>query len=175
MSSLLNGFLYIFQESVERIMNDSWSGDCLSYIPQFQEVLAQSTDIKLNLYTCALKNLDVLGHSSYPWSHDEDSVYHGVVIHPGTLPGGTITPINEGDNLVHEVGGCCSKLQKYSCHDDSFKNTVATTLPRTFFLQVKRSGFKVDFTKLFHKCGELFSKLRCKVRDINHVFDLCLI
>lgn len=94
---------------MERIINDTWSSDCLSYISQFQEVLATSTDIKLNLYTCVFKDLNVLGHSSYPWSHSEDSVYHGVLIHPGTLPGGTVPPLNEGDNLVHEV----VKMLKY--------------------------------------------------------------
>jgi hypothetical protein len=95
-------------------MNETWSSDCLSYIPQFQEILAQSTDMKLNLYTCALKDLNVLGHASYPWSHDEDSVYNGVVINPGTLPGGAISPINEGDNLVHEVGFYHFKVYKPS-------------------------------------------------------------
>ena len=89
---------------MERITNDTWTSNCLSYIPVFQQNLAQTTDVKLNLYTCAFQDLNTLGHSSYPWSHDEDSVYNGVVIHPGTLPGGVIAPLNEGDNLVHEVG-----------------------------------------------------------------------
>ena len=113
---------------MERVINDSWSRDCLSHMPQFQEILARSTDIKLNLYTCTLRNLNVLGHSSYPWSHEEDSVYHGVVIHTGTLPGGTISPINEGDNLVHEVSDFC-KLK--TCHTvtthDSNKNHFLTS------------------------------------------------
>ncbi|CAB4018960.1 zinc metalloprotease [Paramuricea clavata] len=127
-----NTSLIFKTESVERIMNETWSSDCLSYIPQFQEILAQSTDMKLNLYTCALKNLNVLGHASYPWSHDEDSVYHGVVIHPGTLPGGAISPINEGDNLVHEVGHYFGLLHTFEggCEGgDSVADTPATAYP----------------------------------------------
>ena len=116
-------------------MNDSWSSDCFSYMTQFQEILAQSTDIKLNLYTCALKGLEVLGHSSYPWSHEEDSVYHGVVIHPGTLPGGTISPINEGDNLVHEVSDFVRRRTK-SRH--------SITEPKTLSFGIKRSRFSLN-------------------------------
>lgn len=88
---------------MERIVNDTWTSDCLFYLAQFQAILAKSTDRKLNLYTCEFSYSDVIGNAAFPWLHEEDSVYNGVTIHPGTLPGGTLKPVNEGDNLVHEV------------------------------------------------------------------------
>ncbi|XP_028397800.1 uncharacterized protein LOC114521531 [Dendronephthya gigantea] len=127
-----NTSLIFKMDSVKRVINDTWTMDCLGYITQFQEILAESTDVKLNLYTCLLKDPNVLGHSSYPWSHDEDSVYNGVIIHPGTLPGGDISPINEGDNLVHEVGHYFGLLHTFEggCEGgDSVADTPATGYP----------------------------------------------
>jgi hypothetical protein len=69
------------------------------------EALAITPAKVMNVYTCTF-DLDkdyVVGNAALPWSYKPDSVYNGVVIHPETLPGGKLTPLNHGENLVHEV------------------------------------------------------------------------
>jgi hypothetical protein len=69
------------------------------------EALAITPAKLLNVYTCTFNIMQdqVVGNAALPWSHKPDSVYNGVVIHPETLPGGSIEQLNHGKNLVHEV------------------------------------------------------------------------
>ena len=57
----------------------------------------------LNIYT-AKPGRGLLGWAYFPWSYEETSFWHGVVLHYGTLPGGYLNPYNEGDTGTHEVG-----------------------------------------------------------------------
>ncbi len=69
------------------------------------EALAITPAKVMNVYTCTfnLAEDQIVGNAALPWSYEPDSVYNGVVIHPGTLPGGNVAPLNHGKNLVHEV------------------------------------------------------------------------
>jgi len=46
----------------------------------------------------------LLGWAYFPQSFPEDSYWHGVVIHYGSLPGGYLAPFNLGGTLDHETG-----------------------------------------------------------------------
>jgi hypothetical protein len=61
-----------------------------------------------------------LGWSTFPWEMAKlGQHFDGVVVHIGTLPGGTMAPYNKGYTMVHEVGQvlpyltvpfiCCAK------------------------------------------------------------------
>jgi hypothetical protein len=53
-----------------------------------------------------------LGWSTFPWEMAKlGQHFDGVVVHIGTLPGGTMAPYNKGYTMVHEVCGCSS----FSC------------------------------------------------------------
>jgi hypothetical protein len=45
-----------------------------------------------------------LGWSTFPWEMAKlGQQFDGVVVHVGTLPGGTMAPYNKGYTMVHEV------------------------------------------------------------------------
>lgn len=57
----------------------------------------------LNIYLIR-PNSGTLGWSTFPWEMTKlGQAFDGVVVHVGTLPGGTMAPYNKGYTLVHEV------------------------------------------------------------------------
>lgn len=57
----------------------------------------------LNIYTCEFSDSAIIGDATFPWRSDESNLIHGVAIHFGTLPGGMMQGLNQGDNAIHEV------------------------------------------------------------------------
>lgn len=57
----------------------------------------------LNIYVAGIGD-GLLGWAYFPDSYPESHYMHGIVLLNESLPGGTATPYNEGDVLVHEVG-----------------------------------------------------------------------
>ena len=55
----------------------------------------------LHVYSCAPSG-GLIGRATWPWSRNKTR--DGVLIHHGTVPGGSIGHYNLGDTLVHEVG-----------------------------------------------------------------------
>lgn len=47
---------------------------------------------------------DSVGFGTFPWQYARQPFMDGVVVRPGTQPGGHLSPYDEGDTLVHEVG-----------------------------------------------------------------------
>lgn len=91
--------------SVDRTDNKSW----FTLYPgtgtekQMKQALAVDPAHHLNLYTADLQK-NLLGWAYFPFSFPEDSYWHGVVVHYGSLPGGFIARFNLGLTAVHETG-----------------------------------------------------------------------
>lgn len=67
--------------------------------------LSISSATVLNVYTCPYdyNRFKYIGSTAFPWCFAEDSACHGVIIHPESLPNGSIKNMNEGKNLIREV------------------------------------------------------------------------
>ena len=70
---------------------------------QAKQALALDIPHRLNVYTCK-PGQNLLGWSYFPDSYPEGDWHHGVVIHYGSVPGGSLSPYNRGGTLDHEVG-----------------------------------------------------------------------
>jgi hypothetical protein len=91
--------------SVDRTNNGKW----FTMTPgsrnetQAKNSLAISPATTLNVYSCK-PGQGLLGWATFPWSYPETDKRHGIVIHYGSVPGGYLSPYNEGDTGTHEVG-----------------------------------------------------------------------
>jgi hypothetical protein len=91
--------------SLDRTGNKAWftMGPGTGAEKHAKESLAIDPAHRLNLYVCR-PGRDLLGWAYFPFSLPEDHYLNGVVIHYGTLPGGTLPYYNLGGTAVHEVG-----------------------------------------------------------------------
>ena len=90
---------------VDRTTNPAWfrmSSDGQAET-QAKSALREGTADDLNIYTADPSD-DLLGWSTLPIDYAYSRVQDGVVVLYSSLPGGTASPYNEGDTLVHEVG-----------------------------------------------------------------------
>jgi hypothetical protein len=101
-----SGFTFRLR-SIDRVDKEAW----LHMLPgsgqekQAKQDLAIDPRHTLNVYTCS-PGQGLLGWAYFPFdpSLTEDSFWHGVVIHYGSMPGGLIPNYNLGLTLVHETG-----------------------------------------------------------------------
>lgn len=70
---------------------------------KLKSALAIDVRHRLNVYTTK-PGQGLIGWAYFPQSLPEDHYMHGVVLHYGTLPGGSVTGYNLGGTLAHEVG-----------------------------------------------------------------------
>ncbi len=91
--------------SVSRTNNSKWFGMTPGSRNETQAKasLAVSPATTLNVYT-AKPGQGLLGWATFPWSYAQNSTRHGVVLHYGSVPGGYLSPYNQGDTGTHEVG-----------------------------------------------------------------------
>lgn len=89
--------------SIDRTDNKTWFKMGPGAEKQAKQALAVDPAHTLNLYICG-PGKGVLGWAYFPWSAPEDSFWHGVVMHYGTIPGGVLPPYNLGGTAIHEVG-----------------------------------------------------------------------
>jgi hypothetical protein len=89
--------------SIDRTDNHAWFKMGPGAEKQAKQALAIDPAHHLNLYVCG-PGKGILGWAYFPFSLPEDSFWHGVVVHFGTLPGGDLTGYNLGGTAVHEVG-----------------------------------------------------------------------
>jgi hypothetical protein len=90
---------------IDRTDNTAWSTHSpgSSKEKQMKSALAISPECVLNFYIADLGG-GLLGYAIFPFSYDEDSYMHGVVVLYSSLPGGDTYPYDEGDTGTHEVG-----------------------------------------------------------------------
>lgn len=90
-------------DSVEWIADDDWVDDCQNEVKRAK--YAKDTTRILNIYICPLYDSDFLyGITKHPWISPESDPTHGVIIDTDSLPGGTGPGLNQGKNLILEVG-----------------------------------------------------------------------
>lgn len=101
-----SGFTFRLR-SIDRVNRQTW----FTMLPgsnaekKAKKELAIDPAHTLNVYTCS-PGEGLLGWAYFPFTPklSEDSFYHGVVIHYGSLPDGFIPNYNLGLTLVHETG-----------------------------------------------------------------------
>ena len=91
--------------SIDRTTRPSWFTMTPGTLQEkrAKRALHQGTADDLNLYTAGPGG-GLLGWSSFPWDYAGTPRLDGVVVHHGTLPGGSLTPYNLGDTATHETG-----------------------------------------------------------------------
>jgi hypothetical protein len=70
---------------------------------EMKQELRKGGSDALNLYICAPGN-GLLGWSTLPTRYAANPIYDGVVVHAGSLPGGSLSPYNLGNTATHEIG-----------------------------------------------------------------------
>lgn len=85
--------------------NSTYFSRCYSSSTEssMKSALRQGSADDLNLYTCVPSG-GVLGFSTFPSDYSSNPTLDGVVVLYSTFPGGSSSPYNLGDTVVHEVG-----------------------------------------------------------------------
>lgn len=90
-------------KGVTRTENARWYSDPERYESEFKPKLRKGGASTLNLYSADMGE-QLLGWSTFPWKYRSEPKMDGVVVHPGSLPGGTIENFDRGHTATHEVG-----------------------------------------------------------------------
>ncbi|WP_395109440.1 M43 family zinc metalloprotease [Actinomadura sp. SCN-SB] len=96
------GFVFSLR-AITRSNNRAWYRDPLRHERAYKTRLRRGGAGTLNLYSADM-GLDVLGWSTFPWRYRADPQMDGVVVHPQSLPGGSIPSFNLGHTATHEIG-----------------------------------------------------------------------
>jgi hypothetical protein len=92
-------------KEVTRTTNRSWFTAKMGSRQEIQmkRSLRRGGAATLNIYSTS-PGRGILGWATFPSSYASNPSYDGIVIHFGTVPGGSLAPYNEGDTGTHEVG-----------------------------------------------------------------------
>ncbi|MFB4313520.1 zinc metalloprotease [Actinomadura sp. 21ATH] len=96
------GFTFTLK-GVTRTDNAGWYRDPERHEATFKPRLRKGDARTLNLYSADMGE-DLLGWSTFPWKYRAEPKMDGVIVHPGSLPGGTIPNFDQGHTATHEVG-----------------------------------------------------------------------
>ncbi|MFD0853847.1 zinc metalloprotease, partial [Actinomadura adrarensis] len=88
---------------VTRTDNGAWYRDPQRHERTFKPRLRKGGARTLNLYSADMGR-DMLGWSTFPWRYKAEPKMDGVVIHPESMPGGSIKYFNLGHTATHEIG-----------------------------------------------------------------------
>ncbi|MCW2946955.1 MAG: metalloprotease [Actinoallomurus sp.] len=83
--------------------NTAWLKAPDTYEKQIKSKLRKGDAGTLNVYTASLQD-GLLGWATFPWQYKGDPAMDGVMVHYGSLPGGSITHYNVGQSATHETG-----------------------------------------------------------------------
>jgi len=85
------------------VEDDEWAQVCVDSVKQAK--YAKDVTKVLNVYICPIKDaIGAYGNTYFPWDAPEADKSHGVIIDIDTLPGSTAPGLEEGKNLIQEVG-----------------------------------------------------------------------
>ena len=98
------GFQFVLA-GVDRTANDTWFAASYGSTTEttIKNTLRKGTADDLNLYTWQPASGE-LGWATFPSSYSSAPKKDGVVCDWRTVPGGSMSPYNEGDTATHEVG-----------------------------------------------------------------------
>ncbi|MCP2335554.1 zinc metalloprotease [Actinomadura rupiterrae] len=96
------GFSFVLKQ-ISRSDNGSWYSNPEGTEGQYKPRLHRGGATALNLYSADMGD-DLLGWSTFPWKYRGAPKMDGVVIHFGSMPGGSIAHFNRGFSAVHETG-----------------------------------------------------------------------
>ncbi|KAG6818237.1 hypothetical protein H0H93_006611 [Arthromyces matolae] len=94
----------------DRTVNPTWANVVAGSQEQtdMKNALRKGGAGDLNVYAAqSVKDArggDLLGYATFPWSYSGNPRDDGVVVISSSLPGGTLSPFNEGKTLTHEAG-----------------------------------------------------------------------
>src|SRR5690606_25434110 len=96
------GFRFTLK-GITRTNNGAWYRDPERYERTFKPKLRKGGAGTLNLYSADMGE-EMLGWSTFPWKYKADPKMDGVIIHPESMPHGSIENFNLGHTATHEIG-----------------------------------------------------------------------
>lgn len=88
---------------VTRTDNPGWYSNPEQFESTFKQRLRKGGAGTLNLYSADTGD-ELLGWSTFPWKYKDEPKMDGVVVHVGSMPGGSIDHFNRGFSATHEIG-----------------------------------------------------------------------
>jgi hypothetical protein len=95
-------FRFVLRD-ITRSDNPGWYSNPEQYETTFKPRLREGGSGSLNLYSANTGD-ELLGWSTFPWKYAQEPKMDGVVIHVGSMPGGSIEHFNRGFSATHETG-----------------------------------------------------------------------
>lgn len=97
-----------------------------------KSALRQGDQATLNIYSTGVDQVSgILGWATFPSDYASNPTNDGVVIGTQTAPGGTSSPYNAGDTLVHEVGHWLALFHVFQGGCSGNGDFVADTPPQS--------------------------------------------
>jgi hypothetical protein len=90
-------------KGVTRTDNATWYNDPERHERTFKTRLRKGGAGTLNLYSADMGE-EMLGWSTFPWKYKANPKLDGVIIHPESMPHGSIENFNLGHTATHEIG-----------------------------------------------------------------------
>ncbi|KAF8071238.1 MEP1 [Scenedesmus sp. PABB004] len=117
---------------VTRVLSEAWAVTEINSAAEdaMKARLRRGGAAALNIYIIRPAS-GTLGWSTFPWEMAKLGVgFDGVVVHVGTLPGGTMAPYNRGYTMVHEVGHWLGLLHVFENGCSAAGDSVDDTPPQ---------------------------------------------
>ena len=119
------GFRFTLK-GITRTDNETWYTKPEENEIAIKSSLHQGGRGSLNLYTANLGD-QLLGWATFPWQYAGNPAMDGVIVHLGSLPGGSSGEFNRGFTATHEIGHWLGLYHTFQNGCQSPGDTVADT------------------------------------------------